>query len=120
MTQIDSREITAWAQTLKRASGSVGAKMSAALRKAAFSIERDAKILAPVDTGTLQGSISTTVTGDGRHGAMEAVIGPTVEYAPFVEFGTSRTAPQAFLGPATDRHLPGLEQAFVKIMEIGR
>lgn len=84
--------------------GRVGAKVSAAIRKTALDIERDAKAFAPVDTGTLRSSISTEVTGDGRHGQISAEIGPTAAYGIHVEFGTSRTAPQAFMGPAFDRH----------------
>lgn len=71
-----------------------------AVAKTALEIEATAKSLAPVDTGALRNSISSDIT-DGRYAAE---IGPTVEYAPYVEYGTSRMAPQAYMGPALDRH----------------
>lgn len=92
------------AGTIATSTGRVGERASAVLRKTALDIEGTAKAFCPVDTGNLRNSIGTTVTGDGRYGAMEAEIGTDVEYAVFQEYGTSRMAPQAFLGPALDRH----------------
>lgn len=100
---------------LGRKEGTVGAQASRALRKTAYDIERDAKTIAPVDTGALRGSISTDLTGDGRHGSMSAEIGPTVEYGHFVERGTSRQAPQPYMGPAAERRVPQLEAALRRI-----
>lgn len=56
---------------------------SQALYKAALVIERDAKMLCPVDTGDLKRSI--TAKDDGFN---EASVGTNVHYAPYVEFGT--------------------------------
>lgn len=144
---IDSSEVRKLAVDLHRAEGTVGAKASAAIRKAAFGIERDAKILAPHDTGDLANSISTDFEGDGRFGTMSAEIGPTVDYGDDVEYGTQPhviraknggklvfmgrngglvfvdkvdhpgTPPQPYLGPAFDRHAPGLERALGDIGE---
>lgn len=88
---------------LDRAGGSVGAKGAAVVRSHALRIEAIGKLNAPVDTGHLRNSIGTDFSGDGRHGGLEAAIGPSASYAPFVEFGTSRMAPAAFMGPALDR-----------------
>jgi len=82
-----------------------------AVAKTAHDIEATAKTLAPVDTGNLQGSISTDIKG------LTAEIGPTASYAIFVETGTSRMAPQPFMGPAFDRHAPELEQALGAIID---
>lgn len=88
MVNIDSSEVRRLAVDLRNARGHVGAKASAAIRKTAFDIERDGKRFAPVDTGNLENSISTDITGDGRHGSMQADIGPTVDYGDDVEYGT--------------------------------
>lgn len=112
---IDTSEVLALAATMETSAGRLGAKVSAVLRKTAYDIEADAKVLAPVDTGTLMGSISTTITGDGRHGTMAAEIGPTAEYGAFVEEGTSRMAPQPYMGPAFDRRSPLFEAAVARI-----
>lgn len=94
----------------------VGAQAAGALRKTAAGIERDAKTFCPVDTGALKNSIGTDLTGDGRSGRMTAIIGPTMNYASYVERGTSRQAPQPYMRPAAERHVPRLERA---IREIG-
>lgn len=114
---IDVSELRQLSADLNMASGRVGALASAAVRKTAHDIEADAKALAPVDTGALKGSISTTITGDGRTGAMEAEVGPTVDYGQHVEYGTSRQAPQPYLGPAFDRRAPSLEDALAQLAE---
>lgn len=98
------------AARFENAAGRIGAPMAAAVRKTAFDIEADAKTLAPVDTGNLENSISTTITGDGRTGTITAEIGPTAEYGAFVEYGTSRMGPQPYMTPAAERHIPVLEQ----------
>lgn len=71
------------------------------VRKTAADITRDAQGIVPVDTGNLKNSIGWEMTG-----VMSAEIGPTASYAPHVEYGTSRMAPQAYMGPATDRNDP--------------
>jgi len=48
---------------------------------------------APVLTGALRNSITTIPTG--------VIVG--VDYGAYVEYGTSDTAPQPFVGPAVDR-----------------
>jgi HK97 gp10 family phage protein len=68
------------------------------LAKAAVRVERRAKQLAPVDTGRLRSSVTHEVGRDGR--GLVATIGTNVNYAPYVEFGTRRMRPQAFLRPA--------------------
>lgn len=50
------------------------------------------------DTGRLRNSI-THVT-DGEY----VYIGTNVEYAPYVEFGTSKMAPRPYLKPAATEH----------------
>ena len=87
------------------------ARLSRALRKTAHDIEADAKVFAPVDTGALKNSISTDATSDGFH----AEVGPTVDYAHYVENGTSKMSPQPYLRPAADRRLPRLRRAVLDI-----
>lgn len=95
----------------------VGATAAAVTRKTAADITRDAKTLAPVDTGNLRASIGSTIRGDGRMGVVRAEIGPTASYGIYVEMGTSRMAAQPFLRPATDRNLPGWRAALEQAMK---
>jgi HK97 gp10 family phage protein len=60
-------------------------------------IESTAKIRCPVDTGALRASIQSEMTGD-----TSGVVGTNIEYAPFVEFGTSKMAAQPYMTPAAE------------------
>ncbi|GGM27136.1 hypothetical protein GCM10011608_09910 [Micromonospora sonchi] len=97
---------------LRTAKGRVGAKGSEVVRRSALKVEEWAKLFVPVRFGHLKGSIGPpSFSGDGRHGAMEATISATANYARFVEWGTSRMAPRAFMGPALDRVSPDFAAA---------
>ena len=103
---------------LGKGSKTVGKLANAAIRKTAKDIQANAKQIAPVDTGNLKNSITTSdLRTVGTSGDMYAVIGPTASYAPYVEFGTSRQAPQAFLGPSLDRFSGSFEQAMLQLAE---
>lgn len=84
----------------------------AVVAKAALDIEADAKALCPVDTGALRGSIKAEVEG------FRAEIAPHKEYAAYVEFGTYKMAPRAYMRPAADINEP----KFIAAMEalVGR
>lgn len=84
-----------------------------AVRRTAEAIKRDAQLFAPVDTGNLRSSI-TFETRELRDGAV-AEIGPTANYGGYVEFGTSTHAPQAYMGPAFDRHAHELPLALERL-----
>jgi HK97 gp10 family phage protein len=71
------------------------------VRKTALDCEAIAKTFCPVDTGATVNSIGTDMETVTR-----AVVGPTTEYAPCLEFGTYKMAPRAFMGPAMDRVTP--------------
>lgn len=84
------------------------------VRKAAFDVERGAKLRAAVDTGYMKNSIHTEIQqNDRRVYASEVIVG--AEYGVFVEEGTSRMAPQPFMGPAYDAVLPGFMAAMEAI-----
>lgn len=69
----------------------------------------------PVDTGRLRGSITHEVDFDG-----DAVyIGTNVEYAPYVELGTSRQKAQPFLRPAALEHGAQYRQVLKKALDSG-
>lgn len=113
--EFDGSELNHLAARIGNATGHVGARTAVAIRKTAADIERDSKVFAPVDTGALRESISTTITGDARFGAIAAEVGPTVDYAVHLEFGTATMAPHAFMGPAYDRHAHTFEAALLQL-----
>lgn len=101
----DGSEVRAVSSRIAAAGGRVGARGALALKKTALDIEADAKGLAPVDTGNLRNSISTSFAGDGRFGAIAAEVGPTAEYGVYQEYGTSTQPGTPFLGPAYDQRI---------------
>lgn len=112
---LDITQARAVASRMSSAGGRVGAGGAMLLRRTAYAIEGTAKALAPVDTGFLRGSITTTVDGDGRFGSMSAVVGPTAEYGIYQEYGTSTQPGQPYLGPAFDTHAPGYAAALADL-----
>lgn len=72
----------------------------AALEEIGLLAENYAAKKCPVDTGNLRASITHEVdTADNA-----VYIGTNVEYAPYVELGTSRQKAQPFLRPAASEH----------------
>ncbi len=71
-----------------------------ALEKIGLAAEGYAKRACPVDTGRLRNSV-THLT---KPAEKSVYVGTNVEYAPYVELGTSRTKAQPFLRPAAADH----------------
>lgn len=78
-----------------------------ALRDTSLYVEGKAKLLSPVDTGDLRGSISHKFKND-----KEVHIGTDVEYAVFVEKGTSRQSAQPFLTPSVENNIREIKKIF--------
>jgi len=112
---IDVSEMNTLAVDLGMAGQRAGARVSAVVRKSAAQVEAEAKMFAPVDTGNLRNSIGTDIVTDGRSNVVEAQVGPAASYGLFVEMGTSRMAPRAFLGPAFDRAQPDFLTALAQV-----
>ena len=75
-----------------------------ALQRVGLEAERNAKLGCPVDTGRLRNSISHTNDKDTVY------IGTNVEYAAYVEMGTSSQRAQPYLEPAIVNHLQEYEE----------
>jgi HK97 gp10 family phage protein len=87
--------------------------VSLALEASALLVEGQAKALAPVDTGNLRNSITHEVEGQ------EAKVGTNVEYAPFVELGTSKQAAQPYLNPALEQNKGNIKRIFADAIKKG-
>lgn len=112
-------------------------KIPVALEECGLAAEGYAKRLCPVDTGLLRNSITHALDGQSAaiseyqdnpgqqsgsysgsmpeesDGKRSVCIGTNVEYAPYVELGTSTTAEQPFLKPAVEDH----KSAYQKIVK---
>lgn len=104
----DFGEVRKMAATYKGGDRIVLDETRRGITRAVVLIEADAIRLVPVDTHTLQRSLTHEVTVSGRDVIGKA--GTNVEYAPVVEFGRSAGAamppPSALVGWAR-RHPPG-------------
>jgi HK97 gp10 family phage protein len=95
-------------------------QISAQLRAAASRIvaatarklQGRARMLAPVDTGTLKNSIEPLKIGD-----LSTVVFVGAEYGQFVEFGTRRQRAQPFFTPAADEARRYFETEMRKLVQ---
>ncbi len=87
------------AAKLKKISQTATNEIEQALVNSALFVERDAKIKAPIDTGRLKSSLSHKTENFGTDNPV-VTVGTNVEYAPYVEFGTSRQSAKPYLYPA--------------------
>lgn len=68
------------------------------MEQACALVEKDAKKRCPVDTGNLRNSIASRV--EETDSEVAGIIYSTVDYAPFVEFGTLTQKAQPYMIPA--------------------
>ena len=80
---------------------------------ASRNVERRAKEAAPVDTGATRNSIFV----DPGTPSMEQKVGPTTEYAPFLEFGTAHMEARAFMIPALEKERAPFLSALAQVYE---
>jgi HK97 gp10 family phage protein len=81
-----------------------------AVMDGAYITEREAKRIVPVDTGNLKNSIRSEID-EVTHSFVSAVTGTNVEYAPYVELGTSRQSAKPYLRPAQDTQVDQIKRA---------
>lgn len=93
---IDASEVTLLGGVLAAAAATIDVESAASVSTAAEATEARAKSLVPVRSGALKASIYTDRSGT------EATVAADADYAIYVEFGTSRQAPQPFMYPAGD------------------
>ena len=110
---IDTSQLNALTASLVKAESTAKTMAGVAVAKTALDCEAAAKRHAPVRSGALRDSIGTTIAGD----RMSAEIGPTVNYGPYQEYGTSRPGGTAhpYMGPAVNEVTPGFISALEQI-----
>lgn len=112
----DASELRKLSADLGNGVRETGPRAQVVVRKSAVDGVRIAKNKVPVDTGNLKSTIShSDLRGVGQSGNIAAEFGPTADYGPYVELGTSRMAPQPFMGPAADAIAGPFEQAMAQL-----
>lgn len=77
------------------------------VQRAGTRYQSRAKFFVPVDTGELRGSITIDPGG-----TLDVRVTAHAGYAGFVEWGTTRAAPQSFMGPAEQSVTPEVVDEF--------
>lgn len=103
---------------LNHAAGGVGAAAAKVVNKGALNIKREAQQFSSglAHAPDYPDSITYDVRGDGRHGTLEAEIGPDKAkrqgaLGNILEYGTVKNSPTPHLGPALERETPRFIQA---------
>lgn len=113
-----ARELRKISRSIAAAGPKAEALTAAVVIKSLTDIEARAKRIVAVDTGYLRSSISREITADtfaGSGGEFGGEVGPTALYGAFVEYGTSKMAPQPYMGPAFTAVVPGFVAAMEQI-----
>lgn len=105
-------DVTVEQDNTGQAADGIGSAIGAALEEIGLLAENYAARRCPVDTGNLRGSITYEVDAGGN----AVYIGTNVEYAPYVELGTSRQKAQPFLRPAASEHGAQYRQVLKKAL----
>ena len=82
---------------------------TAALTAVGHFVVGSAKMNTPIDTGNLRDSLDFRVGGAKK----SVAIGTNVEYAQFIEKGTSKSTAQPFITPAVEENVESI-QAIIK------
>jgi HK97 gp10 family phage protein len=94
-------------------------RVGKAVQQAALKVQGDAQRNLPnsdgrgVDTGNLRRSITYEMDGE-----MEAEVGTNVEYATYVEFGTSRMKPIPYLTPAYEANKQAIDKSIARAVKL--
>jgi HK97 gp10 family phage protein len=104
--------------TLKKINKTATNDIEQALINGALMVERDAKIKVPVDTGRLRQSITHQDHDFGSKNPY-VEIGTNVDYAPPVEYGTSKMTAQPFLRPSYNENKQKILKEIAKAMRKG-
>lgn len=91
---VDYSEVTHLVGSLAVVPEEIGPVAQRVVTKVGHDTVARAQAIAPVDTGALRSSISVDV------GDLEFTAGPSVNYAGYVEYGTSKMSAEPYMGPA--------------------
>ena len=108
--EMDLSEVNRLAFDLGRVGVRALPRIRKVVAKSGMDVVAGAQQIVPVDTGATKNSIGIDIDFGGL--GFEA--GPTTDYAIYLELGTSRMGPRAFMGPSFDRVMPATEEALAE------
>lgn len=111
MIEFDTSDVERLIAVLGEAGPRTVRRVQVVVEKTGNDSVRSMQALARVDTGAMRASTSVDLDADGL--GFEA--GPTVSYAPYNEYGTSRMSPQPFVIPGFEQNLPAAFEALEQV-----
>jgi hypothetical protein len=100
-----------WHQALQKKAERLNRDLSNIVAKTAKDVHKDAAMLTPVRTGDLRKGWASRETGK-----WEWTVDDEVEYAGFVEYGTSRFAGRYMLNTSCERNWPNMKTAVAEAL----
>lgn len=104
-----------WYKWMDSQSKEVQEEVKDSIDRAARGVQKDAKMMVPVVTHRLQDSIGIEIKDEGY----TAVIGTNVEYAIYVEYGTTYKDGKPYMTPAYIRNRDKLKRDLKKALKVG-
>lgn len=105
----DASDLDKYISDLGKAGAKAEELTETVVHKVGLDTVAGAQAIVPVDTGNLKSSIGVDFDGLG----LEA--GPTANYGGYVEYGTSRMAPQPYMRPAFDKATAPLDDVLGQV-----
>ena len=109
----DFSELTTLAADLRNASVKTQAAATQVVKKVGYDCVAVMQSEVPVDTGALKNSVNVDFSGSG--GGMTAEVGPSVEYAGYVAYGTRYMPPNPYDLRTVERVSPGFVEAMSRL-----
>lgn len=106
--RFDNKEISRLATDLNGAGRRAESRCKTIVKRTGNAVVREAQKVVPVDTGALKNSLHVDVSPDSL--GFEA--GSQLGYSGWVEFGTTRMAPQPYLVPSFEAQVAAAMPAF--------
>ena len=110
--EIDDKDLAKTLQYFDRYEKNRARDIRNIILETAINIDRKAKKFVPIVTGRLEGSIHFERLGNGN----TARVFTNVEYASFVEFGTSKQRKQPYMTPAANIERVNYKQRMIQAM----
>ena len=80
------------------------------MERACIIVENESKRICPVDTGRLRASITHKI--EEKKDEITGIVGTNIEYAIYVEYGTSRMKAEPYLRPSLQKNIPIIKALF--------
>lgn len=117
MVKVHIKGYEEWAKSEEEWKNNVVDNTLTLVAQTAIRTQRDAKLITPVDTGKLRGSLEADINRNDT--SISTEIGTDVEYADVVEFGAINQRAQPYLIPSFDRNVRKLESSINNILKGG-